>query len=92
MTASIPCPLRLLNLPRLSALFFALVLTTASAAVAQPIPVGKSQLTVTLNDTPIQVYTYRPTNYAGGPLFVVFHGMLRNADAYRDSAVVLGEL
>jgi poly(3-hydroxybutyrate) depolymerase len=60
-------------------------------AVAQPIPAGKSQLTATLNGTPIPVYTYRPTNYTSGPLFVVFHGMLRNADAYRDSAVVLGD-
>ena len=90
MNSHIPCPTHWLNFRRLSGLFCAL-LTAAGAAFAQPIPAGKSQLTATIGGTPIQVYTYRPTNYAGGPLFLVFHGMLRNADAYRDSAVVLGD-
>ena len=90
MNFHIPCPPHWLSFRRLSALFCAL-LTAAGAAFAQPIPVGKSQFTTTLGCTTIQVYTYHPTNYAGGPLFVVFHGMLRNADAYRDSAIVLGD-
>ncbi|HET6883381.1 MAG TPA: hypothetical protein VFI31_24740 [Pirellulales bacterium] len=34
----------------------------------------------------IEVFTYKPASYDGGPLIVVCHGMLRNADEYRDDA------
>lgn len=69
----------------------ALALAVACLGSAQPIPVGKSKLTVTNHGLALEVYTYRPTHSAGGPLFVVFHGMLRNAETYRDTAMVLGD-
>src|SRR5262249_3688185 len=35
--------------------------------------------------------TYKPKNYQEGPLFVIFHGVLRNADDYRDNAKALAD-
>lgn len=55
------------------------------------IPVGKSEIEVTVNNTPISVFTYRPKSYDNGPLIIVMHGILRNADEYRDHAVILGD-
>ena len=37
------------------------------------------------------VFTYKPANYKDGPLIVVFHGVLRNADTYRDNAKKLAD-
>jgi len=39
----------------------------------------------------LEVFTYKPANYAGGPLLVVFHGVGRNAEEYRDFAIPLAE-
>jgi pimeloyl-ACP methyl ester carboxylesterase len=57
----------------------------------QPIPPGKAELELKLSEFPLTVYTYRPANYNGGPMILVFHGVLRNADEYRDHAVNLGD-
>lgn len=65
----------------------------AAVFLAEPetIPVGKGEIEVTVNDVPLQVFTYRPEQYRDGPLILVFHGILRNADEYRDHAVGMGE-
>lgn len=60
-------------------------------AEPEAIPVGKAELAVTVNEVPFQVFTYRPKTYKDGPLILVFHGILRNADEYRDHAVGLGD-
>jgi poly(3-hydroxybutyrate) depolymerase len=39
----------------------------------------------------LDVYTYKPAEYNGGPILVVFHGTLRDADAYRDHAKDMGD-
>jgi pimeloyl-ACP methyl ester carboxylesterase len=52
---------------------------------------GKAELTITVNDLPINVFTYRPKSYKDGPLILVLHGILRNADEYRDHAAVMGD-
>jgi poly(3-hydroxybutyrate) depolymerase len=62
-----------------------------SALAAESFPAGKAQFEFTANGRTLDVFTYRPTNYAAGPLLVVLHGMNRNADDYRDNAVVLGD-
>jgi glycerophosphoryl diester phosphodiesterase len=41
--------------------------------------------------TPIEVFTYKPESYRDGPLILVFHGVLRNADEYRDHSKSLGD-
>ena len=73
------------------AAFCAGLLAATCLAGAQPVPPGKAKLTLSVRGQAIEVCTYRPTNRAAGPLFLVFHGMLRNAEAYRDFATVLGD-
>jgi pimeloyl-ACP methyl ester carboxylesterase len=70
---------------------FPVLLAALLLAPPAAIPTGKGEIEVTVRDQPLQVYTYRPENYDGGPLIVVFHGILRNADEYRDHAVGMGD-
>lgn len=67
------------------------VLARAACAATEPLPVGKSTLTLTVRDTTFDVFTYRPTSYRDGPLLVVLHGVGRNADSYRDYATSLAD-
>jgi pimeloyl-ACP methyl ester carboxylesterase len=55
------------------------------------IPVGTGQVEVDLGSTKIVVHTYKPERYDGGPLVVVFHGMLRNAAEYRDHSRAMAD-
>jgi poly(3-hydroxybutyrate) depolymerase len=66
------------------------VLIVAGVLRADPIPSGKARLEVDAGET-LELFTYKPANYAGGPLLLVFHGVGRNADEYRDFAVTLGD-
>jgi len=50
----------------------------------------RGQQTADLDGVPLQVFTYRPTGCAVSTILLVFHGLDRNADAYRDDAVPLG--
>jgi poly(3-hydroxybutyrate) depolymerase len=68
-------------------LFLSLLLALKPA----PIPAGSSKVEVEANGHRIELYTYKPKGYTDGPLIVVFHGMLRNADEYRDQARGMGD-
>jgi poly(3-hydroxybutyrate) depolymerase len=72
----------------MSVAFFVAALLLAEP---QAIPAGKGEIAVTINDAPLQVFTYRPATYTDGPLILVFHGILRNADEYRDHAAGMGD-
>jgi pimeloyl-ACP methyl ester carboxylesterase len=63
----------------------------ASAGRAGPIPPGPGQQEVDLGRVSLAVYTYRPTGCADPALLVVFHGLNRNADKYRDYAQWLAD-
>ncbi|HEV3345376.1 MAG TPA: hypothetical protein VG125_33670 [Pirellulales bacterium] len=52
---------------------------------------GCDSLFVETADARIQVFTYKSPNFDRGPMIVVCHGMLRNADEYRDDARVLAD-
>src|SRR5262245_15033225 len=65
-----------------------LVLATQSPA---PIPNGVGKCTIDVDKHALECFTYRPKQYKDGPLIVVFHGMLRNADTYRDNAIGLAD-
>lgn len=54
------------------------------------IPVGPAALTLDVG-LPLEVFTYKPPTYKGGPLLVVFHGVGRNAEEYRTFAITLAE-
>jgi hypothetical protein len=57
------------------------------------IPVGSGQIEVRLGGVRLEAFTYKPADYdaKNGPLLLVFHGVLRNADAYRDNAKPLAD-
>ena len=58
---------------------------------AEPIPPGPSKITLKVAAYDLDLFTYKPKTYTNGPLVVVFHGMLRNADTYRDNAIGLAD-
>jgi poly(3-hydroxybutyrate) depolymerase len=68
-----------------------LVALALLSAPEKPIPVGTGKLAVEVGGQRIGLYTYKPKEYREGPLIVVFHGMLRNADEYRDNARGMGD-
>jgi poly(3-hydroxybutyrate) depolymerase len=55
-------------------------------SIAGELPTGPSKVEVDLGRAKIEVFTYKPAHYRGGPMLMVFHGVLRNADEYRDHA------
>lgn len=69
-------------------MIMSLLLTDANAA---SIPVGKSVVEARFGDVSLKLFTYKPKDYDDGPLIMVFHGVLRNADEYRDDSVEMGD-
>lgn len=63
----------------------------AHPAIAAKIEADAGEQTATLGDTPLDVFTYRPANCTPSAFLVVFHGVDRNADAYRDAARPLAD-
>jgi poly(3-hydroxybutyrate) depolymerase len=70
--------------------FFGL-LVAAGLLRAAPLPVGSAQFTAPNEGEPITVFTYKPATYRDGPLFVICHGVGRNAEDYRNFAITLAE-
>ncbi|MFY7793839.1 MAG: hypothetical protein ACOVQS_08670 [Chitinophagaceae bacterium] len=70
---------------------FAMLLGIESPIFAQSIPVGVSRITYENGGEPLTLHTYRPPTYAGGPLILVFHGVKRNAEDYRNFAITMAE-
>jgi poly(3-hydroxybutyrate) depolymerase len=70
------------------ALLFALVGASLSAA---PLPAGPGKIEFPTGPEPITLFTYKPPTYKDGPLLVVFHGVGRNAEEYRNYAITLAE-
>lgn len=69
----------------------ATVLAAVAAPAAQPLPVGKGSLRFLHGAETLEVHTFKPANYQGGPILFVIHGQGRNADGYRDYGVPLAE-
>jgi pimeloyl-ACP methyl ester carboxylesterase len=65
-----------------------LMLTAPPAAA---IPVGNGRFEAEVGSQRIEVFTYRPAGFRDGPLLVVCHGVLRNAEEYRDHARKLAD-
>ena len=61
-------------------------LISGACAHAGPIPAGADEQEVDLGGTQFDVFTYRPASCANPALLLVFHGLNRNADKYRDYA------
>jgi dienelactone hydrolase len=75
----------------LRALIAALLLSLPLRAMAADIPVGSAAQDVTIAGTALRVFTYRPANCVPRMLLLVFHGVGRNADGYRDHAKPLAD-
>lgn len=60
-------------------------------AMAQPLPMGSSSIVHENNGEPLTIFTYKPATYKDGPILVVFHGVKRNAEDYRNFAITMGE-
>src|SRR6185436_15483429 len=70
----------------LGVLFFAGVV-----ASAEPLPAGRGRGEFPLGDAPLTLFTYKPAGYKDGPLLVVFHGVVRNAEEYRNFAIPMAD-
>lgn len=69
-------------------LLFSFALT---GLLAQQLPVGSSSTVYDNNGEPLNIFTYKPENYERGPILVVFHGVKRNAEDYRNFAITMGQ-
>jgi poly(3-hydroxybutyrate) depolymerase len=69
-------------------IIMSLLLTDANDA---SIPVGKSVVETRFGEVTLKLFTYKPKDFDDGPLIMVFHGVLRNADEYRDDSVEMGD-
>ncbi len=63
-----------------------LSLMLAQAALFASLSVGADRCEIQTSVGRLEVFTYKPQNYQAGPLIVVCHGVLRNAEEYRDHA------
>ncbi|MEQ1630968.1 MAG: hypothetical protein ABL997_01250 [Planctomycetota bacterium] len=60
-------------------------------AFAETIPRGASDRVLRVGAHDLQVYLHRPSEWRGTRMLIVLHGVLRNADEYRNHAVLMGE-
>jgi poly(3-hydroxybutyrate) depolymerase len=54
-------------------------------------PEGNGQTQLTAGGETFDVWTYKPAGYRGGPLLMVFHGLGRGAESYRNAARPLAD-
>ena len=69
----------------------ALLVLFAAIAIGQPLPMGSASIVHENNGEPLTIFTYKPATYKDGPILVVFHGVKRNAEDYRNFAITMGE-
>lgn len=75
----------------LSTILSASLAAAQSPAAGADVPVGKATIRVTAGTTDLEAFTYRPANWRGERILFVMHGVLRNADEYRDHAVSMAD-
>jgi len=68
-----------------------LLVLFVAVAIAQQLPMGSSSIVHENNGEHLTVFTYKPATYKDGPILVVFHGVKRNAEDYRNFAISMGE-
>jgi pimeloyl-ACP methyl ester carboxylesterase len=57
----------------------------------EEVPIGKCERTIAVGPYGIQTFFYRPERWIGQRMIVVMHGVLRNADEYRDHSAAMGD-
>lgn len=68
-----------------------LFILALGCAQAAPLAMGPGRVEMPNGAEPITLFTYKPPTYTDGPVFVVFHGVQRNAEDYRNFAITLAE-
>ncbi len=68
-----------------------LLMTSLILFSADPLPVGKSIVEVRFGEIPLKLFVYKPADFRDGPMLMVFHGVLRNAEEYRDHSIAMGD-
>ena len=68
-----------------------LFITSLLLFTADPLPFGKSTIEVQFGEVALKLFVFKPTDVCDGPMLMVFHGVLRNAEEYRDHAIPMGE-
>ena len=63
----------------------------SAPVAAEAIPAGMGQQTADLGGTSLPVFTYRPAGCSDPALLMVFHGVARDANNYRDDARPLAD-
>ncbi len=58
---------------------------------ADPLPIGKSTVEVAFGEVQLKLFVYKPLEFHDGPMLMVFHGVLRNAEEYRDHSIQMGD-
>lgn len=76
-----------------SLLFFCLLsgALAVGSVRAEAIRKGPGQVQFSNGAEPLTLFTYKPPTYQRGPLLVVFHGVQRNAEDYRNFAITMAE-
>ena len=69
----------------------AILLASLLFSQVEPLPAGKSMIEVRFGEVPLKLFVYKPAAFRDGPLLMVFHGVLRNAEEYRDHAIPMGD-
>ncbi len=62
-----------------------------AALRGEPIPNGRARIEVEYRGAPLTLFTYKSAAHSAGPLVVVFHGIVRNAEDYRNFARPIAE-
>ncbi len=52
---------------------------------------GKSKVTLNINSVDLDVFVYKPKNYKGQRMIMVFHGTLRNAEEYLNDSMGMAD-
>ena len=68
-----------------------LIVTCMLLSTPDALPVGKSTLEIRHGDETVTLYAYKPKSFRDGPMLMVFHGVLANAEEYRDHAMAMGD-
>lgn len=66
-------------------------LAAQTAPAPAAIPDGASTMRVQAGPVELDVFVHRPAKWSGRRLLMVMHGVLRNADEYRDHAAPMGD-
>ena len=72
-------------------LLLVVALSFAGWLRAAPLVMGPGKIEMPNGQEPITLFTYKPPTYTDGPLLVVFHGVQRNAEDYRNFAITMAE-